>query len=143
MISDVGTPQDELSNVSVTEICCSAMHHNNVNLLPFKATLPIHSPAGAFHDRSTKRLHHHNFDLDIILSIGLSRALSPWCHRETRKVNGFRYIASGILLDYTAGQSLAASGAQTAGDNLKYHYSFFDCNELCYWLSQIFKVFVN
>ena len=30
---------------------------------------------GTFHDRSTKGLHRHNFDLDIILSIGLSRAL--------------------------------------------------------------------
>ena len=28
---------------------------------------------GAFHDRSTKGLHHHNFDLNVTLSIGLSR----------------------------------------------------------------------
>ena len=31
-------------NVSVKDIYCSAMHLNNLNLLPCKATLLIHSP---------------------------------------------------------------------------------------------------
>ena len=51
---------------------------------------------------------------------------SRWCHWETSMVNGFLCIASGC------GQSLTGSGAQTAGDNVKYHYTFLDFNELCY-----------
>ena len=39
------------------------------------------------------------------------------------------------MLGHTTGQSLTSSGAQTAGDNSKYHYAFFDCNELCYLLA--------
>ena len=44
---------------------------------------------GAFHDRSTKGLHHHNFDLDIILSIGLSRALKSMV--PSRDLKGQRF----------------------------------------------------
>ena len=38
----------------------------------FKIFKEVRVACGAFHDRSTEGLHYHNFDWDIILSIGLS-----------------------------------------------------------------------
>ena len=36
-----------------------------------------------------------------------------------------------------------ASGAQSAGDNSKYHYFFIVMNCAIFWLSQIVKIFEN
>ena len=57
-----------------------------------------HVVCGAFHDRSTKGLHHYIFDFDeILMKYGSPVPCSLWCHRQIPKVNGSRDMASGIF----------------------------------------------
>ena len=98
--------------------------------------LPI---SGEFYNRTTKKKSdftqpHFLFWWNLVYRVLLCPEVDGAIDRPERSTV-FEIKPRAFLPGHIAEQSLMASGAQTAEDNSKYPYTFFDCNELCYLLA--------